>query len=335
MKEKIIMKKGIAFIVLLSLTYLGVVTFSNTVYKNDVAIAADTSYQTYGTYATYMTTEITHQTDVEETPTPEVTEKTIQMSYAAGKLTISNLNEKANLIHASYWNGILIGAEILEAENGTKPINAYKGDKFFLWQSVSSMISICPAITVNEGAEPPTPTPEPTHAPTPTPIPTPEADKTLVVYFSATGSTERVANYIKDATNADIFKLKPINPYTSADLNYGNSSSRVSLEHDNPELQDIPLVSTSVPNWESYDTVFVGYPIWWHAAAWPVNRFIKENDFTGKTVIPFSTSASSREVGGEALEEMTKTGTWFTGIGFYSSASESTVKDWVDSLNLK
>ena len=170
-------------------------------------------------------------------------------------------------------------------------------------------------------------------ASTTTPITEPtNGGKTLVVYYSATGNTERVANYVATAANADIFKLEPAKPYTDADLNYNNNNSRVVYEHEHPEAQDIELVSTTVPNWDSYDTVFIGYPIWWHAAAWPVNRFITENDFTGKTVIPFSTSASSGETGGEALAEMTKTGNWQEGMGFRSRASECDVTDWVKSV---
>lgn len=156
--------------------------------------------------------------------------------------------------------------------------------------------------------------------------------KTLVVYYSATGNTERIANYVAAAANADIFELEPAKPYTSADLNYSNDSSRVVYEHEHPEEQDIELVSTTVPNWDNYDTVFIGYPIWWHAAAWPVNRFITENDFTDKTVIPFSTSASSGEAGGEALAEMATTGDWQEGIGFRSRASERDITDWVKSV---
>ncbi|MDO5397289.1 MAG: flavodoxin [bacterium] len=181
------------------------------------------------------------------------------------------------------------------------------------------------AITVNDGAELPEITP------------VPEADKTLVVYYSATGTTERVANYIANAADADIFELEPVDPYTSADLNYSNSQSRVVREHDNPELQDIELVSTSVPNWDEYDTVFIGYPIWWHSASWVVYNFVKDNDFTGKTVIPFSTSASSGEVGDDIIKDMTATGDWQTGRGFRSSESrnETLIKTWVDGLNLK
>ena len=270
-------------------------------------------------------------------PTPEAMAEPVRMTYSDGALTISNLSGSGALIHASYYDGRLTGLEVLTPENGTKPINAYKGDKFFLWESVSSMIPLCQAVTVNEGAELPEPTPEPTPVPTQTPSPTstPEADKTLVVYFSATGSTERVANYIKNAADADIFELEPVNPYTSVDLNYSNDSSRVVREHNNSDLQNIPLVSTTVTDWSKYDTVFIGYPIWWHSASWVVYNFVKDNDFTGKTVIPFSTSASSGEVGDEVIKDMTSTGDWQEGRGFRSSASESTVRDWVDSLNLK
>lgn len=95
------------------------------------------------------------------------------------------------------------------------------------------------------------------------------------------------------------------------------------------------LVKDTADNWESYDTVFIGYPIWWGNAAWPVDTFIKANDFTGKTVIPFATSASS-DMGesGELLEEMAGTGEWFEGERFRSGADQSDVQAWVESLNL-
>lgn len=176
-----------------------------------------------------------------------------------------------------------------------------------------------------------------TPAPTPTPTPTPEPAKTkvLVAYFSATGSTERVAGYIAQATDADLFEMEPVEPYTSADLNYGISSSRVSREHNDPSLQDIELVKTTPDNWADYDVVFIGYPIWWHAAAWPVNHFVTDNDFTGKTVIPFCTSASSPLEGSdEKLAAMTETGEWKPGQRFQSGASQSAVETWVNGLEL-
>lgn len=167
-------------------------------------------------------------------------------------------------------------------------------------------------------------------------VPKPVTKKTLVVYYSAQNHTRRVAEYIKTAADADIFEIVPQNIYTSADLNWTNSNSRVVYEYEHPEARDIPLVTTTVPNWEDYDTVFIGYPIWWGIAAWPVNNFVKGNDFSGKTVIPFCTSSSSGlGQSGTLLRDMAGTGTWQTGQRFSSSASESTVRSWVNSLNIK
>ena len=115
----------------------------------------------------------------------------------------------------------------------------------------------------------------------------------LVVYFSATGNTERVASYIAETTGGDLFELVPVNHYTSDDLRWTDDDSRVVQEYENPELRDIELVSTTVENWAEYDVVFIGYPIWWYDAAWPVNGFVEDNDFTGKTVYTFCTSSSS------------------------------------------
>lgn len=160
--------------------------------------------------------------------------------------------------------------------------------------------------------------------------------KTLVVYYSATGNTEEAANYIAAATGADTFELVPAEPYTDEDLNYNDDSSRVVYEHDNPDARDVELVESTVSDWDSYDTVFIGYPIWWHIAAWPVDGFIAANDFTGKTVIPFCTSASSGlGESGELLAEAAGTGNWLEGERFSSSASEETVRAWVESLDLQ
>lgn len=163
--------------------------------------------------------------------------------------------------------------------------------------------------------------------------PTDEAGKTLVVYYSATGNTESVANYIAAATDGDLFELEPANPYSDADLNWTDDNSRVVREHDNPDERDIALVESTVENWDEYDTIFIGYPIWWGIAAWPVDGFIEANDFTGKTVIPFATSSSSGlGESGELLAEMAGTGDWQTGERFRSGASESDVAAWVGSL---
>ena len=90
--------------------------------------------------------------------------------------------------------------------------------------------------------------------------PTDEAGKTLVVYYSATGNTENVANYVATATDGDLFELEPIEPYSDADLNWTDDNSRVVREHDNPDECDIALVKSTVENWDEYDTIFIGYP---------------------------------------------------------------------------
>ena len=159
--------------------------------------------------------------------------------------------------------------------------------------------------------------------------------KVLVAYYSATGNTKRVAEDIADAAGADLFEITPTEPYTSDDLNWTDDNSRVSREHDDESLRDVELVTTEVENWNDYDTVFIGYPIWWGIAAWSVNNFVKNNDFTGKTVIPFATSASSgMGQSGELLQQMANGGDWQDGQRFSSGASGSTVRGWVDGLGI-
>ena len=163
----------------------------------------------------------------------------------------------------------------------------------------------------------------------------PETGKTLVVYYSASGNTERVAKDIAEAAGADLFEIVPTEVYTSEDLNWTNSDSRVSREHDDESLRDVPLTTTEVPDWDSYDTVFIGYPIWWGIAAWPVDTFVQNNDFTGKTVIPFATSSSSG-IGqsGSLLADMAGTGEWQEGQRFSSGVSSDDVQSWVNGLGL-
>lgn len=158
---------------------------------------------------------------------------------------------------------------------------------------------------------------------------------TLVVYYSATGNTEAVASYIAEYTDGDLFELEPVEPYTDDDLNWTDDNSRVTREHEDESLRDVELVADTVDNWDSYDTVFIGYPIWWGIAAWPVDTFVEANDFAGKTVIPFCTSSSSGlGESGELLSEMAGTGDWQEGMRFRSSASEEDVQEWIESLGM-
>lgn len=161
----------------------------------------------------------------------------------------------------------------------------------------------------------------------------------LVVYFSATGNTEQVANYIAEYMGGDIFELVPVEPYTSADLRWTDDNSRVVHEYAEKQagtLETVELTDVTVENWENYDTVFLGFPIWWYEAAWPVYDFVESNDFTGKTIYTFCTSSSSGL--GDSTEVLAAmaggNGTWLNGRRFSSSASQSTVESWLDTLNL-
>ena len=157
--------------------------------------------------------------------------------------------------------------------------------------------------------------------------------KTLVVYFSAQNHTEAVAEKIAQNLGADIFELVPVDEYTSDDLNWNDDNSRVSKEHEDESLRNVELESTTVENWDSYDTVFIGYPIWWGIAAWPVDTFVKANDFNGKTVIPFCTSSSSGlGQSGELLAEEANGGNWLEGHRFRSNPSDSDIQEWTDSI---
>lgn len=157
--------------------------------------------------------------------------------------------------------------------------------------------------------------------------------KTLVVYFSATGNTERVAEVIADTTDGELFELEPVDPYTDEDLNYNDDNSRVSQEYADESLRNVELVADTVDDWQDVERIYIGYPVWWGIAAWPVNTFVEANDFTGKTVIPFCTSASSGlGDSGELLAELAGTGDWQEGMRFRSSVSDEDVVAWVESL---
>ena len=157
----------------------------------------------------------------------------------------------------------------------------------------------------------------------------------LVVYYSATGNTAQVAQYIADSTGGDLFELEPVDPYTSDDLNWTDDNSRVFQEHADESLRDVELVADTADNWDQYDTVFIGYPIWWSIAAWPVDGFVEANDFSGKTVIPFCTSSSSGlGESGQLLADMAGTGDWQEGQRFRSGASQEDVQSWVEGLGL-
>jgi flavodoxin len=158
-------------------------------------------------------------------------------------------------------------------------------------------------------------------------------DKAIVVYFSAQNHTRNVATKIAANVGADIFEIEPVQAYTEDDLSWTDSESRVSREHNDESLQAIELKSTTVPNWDEYDTVFIGYPIWWGGSSWVVDSFVKKVDFGDKTVIPFCTSHSSGLGTSDTdLKAKATGGNWQPGHRFSQDATDAEIKTWTDSL---
>ena len=157
--------------------------------------------------------------------------------------------------------------------------------------------------------------------------------KILVAYFSATGTTARAAEKLANVTGGELYAIVSAQPYTSADLDWNDKRSRSSVEMNDPKSR--PAIKSKKENIADYDVIFIGYPIWWGIAAWPVDTFVEANDFTGKTVIPFATSASSGlDESGQLLAELAGTGDWQEGMRFRSSVSEGDMQEWLDSLSL-
>ena len=115
--------------------------------------------------------------------------------------------------------------------------------------------------------------------------------KKLVAYFSASGTTKKVAERLAKAAGADLFEIKPTIPYTSADLNWMDKESRSSVEMNDPDSR--PEIAETMPNMADYDTVFIGFPIWWYIAPHIINTFLESYNLTGKTIVPFATSGGS------------------------------------------
>lgn len=159
-------------------------------------------------------------------------------------------------------------------------------------------------------------------------------NKVLVVYYSQTGSTKKVADIIAKRFNASLFALQPKVPYTDADLDWTNKSSRVCLEHDKGfDKLNVELENTNVKDFSSYDIIFIGYPIWWGESSWVVDSFVKNNDFSDKKIFTFCTSISSGL--GESmrrLENLAGTGEWIEGKRFSSRVDEKDVNSWLKGL---
>lgn len=160
-----------------------------------------------------------------------------------------------------------------------------------------------------------------------------QGTKVLVAYFSATNTTEGVAEHIANGLNADIYEIVPEEPYTDADLNYNDNNSRTTIEMNDPDAR--PAISGSVEDMEQYDIVFIGYPIWWGEAPRIVSTFVESYDFSGKTIVPFCTSGGSGVGSSETnLEQLTDGADWLSGKRLNGSDSQDTVMEWVNGLGL-
>ena len=155
--------------------------------------------------------------------------------------------------------------------------------------------------------------------------------KTLVVYFSATGTTKGVAEKIAKVTNADLCEIKAAQAYTDADLNWHDSSSRTTKEQNDKSVR--PGIASEKLSLDGYTTIFIGYPIWWGEEPRIMDTFAESYSFDGITMIPFCTSGGSG-IGrsGKNLEENAGSGTWLDGERLNSGVSEAELQTWIDSL---
>lgn len=158
---------------------------------------------------------------------------------------------------------------------------------------------------------------------------TPKNENVAIVYFSATGNTEQVAQYIQEATNGTLIEIVPQEEYTDNDLNYGNEDSRTSREQNSNDAR--PAIANDI-DVSSYDVIYLGYPIWWGDVPKIILTFLDEVDLSGKTVIPFCTSGGSGiESSMETLKNYNSSIHWIDGKRL--SISKSDVVDWVNQLD--
>ena len=164
---------------------------------------------------------------------------------------------------------------------------------------------------------------------------TPESTEsnTLVVYFSRTGNTEKIAEYLIELTNADSYVIEAAVPYTDEDIEYNNASCRANQEQNDKSVR--PEIVDPISSIDSYDTIFLGYPIWWGQEPRIIDTFLESYDFSDKTVIPFCTSGSSGISTSEKnISELVTIGTQLEGKRFPAGALKDEVKEWYDTLNL-
>lgn len=156
-----------------------------------------------------------------------------------------------------------------------------------------------------------------------------QGGKALVAYFSVSGNTAAVAEAIAAKTGADLFAITPVEAYTAADTEYNSDSSRTSVERSDRDTIVVELAENTPANWDDYDVVYFGFPIWWGAQSWAVNEFLRQNSFEGKTVVPFCTSGSSPMVSSASLEAIAGSGTWKEGVRISSASATGEIDELI------
>ena len=184
---------------------------------------------------------------------------------------------------------------------------------FALWLAIC-LLTACIPFAAGESAEP--------------------SSHILVVYFSATGTTRGVAEKLAEGLSADLYEIVPAEPYTEADLNWNDRKSRTSIETDDPACR--PAMAGELPDLEAYDTVFIGYPIWWGDVPRIVSGFVEQADLTDKTMAVFFTSGSSG-LGSSMkhLEQQAGGGTWLEGRRFTSRTTAEELTAWAQGLGIE
>ncbi len=262
-----------------------------------------------------------HLVDIDNEPTPR---PQANMTYTDGVLTISNLVGDAKLIHASYKDGALSGLEITEAANGTTNVETRNGDKFMLWSAVGEMLPLSTPVTVETGT-----------------YNEDNKSKILITYFSRAGenwqvgnvekgNTAVIADYINEKVDADVFEITPVDPYPES---YNETLTRVQSERDNDER---PGFNGEIENFDQYDTVFLGYPIWYGGLPMIMYTFLEKYDMSGKTVIPFSTHGGSGW--GSTKSELStlcpdaEFADGFSTAGTNARSAQNAVNSWLEGL---
>lgn len=224
---------------------------------------------------------------------------------------------------AAFLLTLLMTISLVACAGNTEPVETSSSD---VGSSVPQETSVPERETMQSGAEEETePAPETDDGA--------EGTKVLIAYFSATNTTEGVAEHIANGLNADLYEIVPEEPYTDADLNYNDNNSRTTNEMNDPSAR--PAISGSVENMEQYDIVFIGYPIWWGEAPRIVSTFVESYDFSGKTIVPFCTSGGSG-MGSSAtnLARLANRATWLSGARLDGGASHDSVVEWINGLGL-